>query len=154
MEKDILLKLKVIAKEVLENHKVISIDIDQIDPGFVDITLVNRNRIRGSYESVAREVIRRALKCAILKYVALKNKSFVHEYRRNARVQLYQKLFEKHTDLVFGLRTQFDLIYPLFLSKMIRIYLSPQESKFFFLFLFCNQSVLVNLKASHLNCCI
>ena len=125
--KSILLKLKDISKEVLDDHKVISIDLDKINPSFVEIVLVKGDRLRGSYEGVAQEVTRRALKAAVLKYLVLRNKPIIHGSQGNTRVHLYRKFFDKHTDLLFGLKTQFELLYPLFLEKLIKIYLPSDK---------------------------
>ena len=70
--------MKAVSKEVLEDFKVVSIDIDRVDPGFVKIVLVRGDRLRGSYESVAQEVIKRALKATVLKYLVLRNKPIIY----------------------------------------------------------------------------
>jgi len=122
--KDIPTTLRAISVEVYEEYKIVSIDIDSIVPGFVVIVLKRGDKLRGSYEGIATEVIKRALKTAILHYQIQRRsqggKGVIKPY-------LFRKYFEKYTVLLSSIRIQFDLVYPIYLNKLIEVYWEPKD---------------------------
>ena len=94
-------RLKVIANEVFDEITSIPIDIDLENPSLLKIELPRGITIECSYSELSEKYIKRVVKFACIRYQVRYNAS---DYYLK-RLDLFEKYLNKHTDLIFVLKS-------------------------------------------------
>ena len=115
------LKLKELVFEMNDELTIKSVTVDMINPDSSIIEFENGATFRGpfrTFNGMCKGITRVVIKSVLSKYQQKYNTSKFYETRLN----LFEKLLSRHTDLLSSLKAQFEKIRPIYLHRLFDNY--------------------------------
>ena len=98
---------------------ITSIAMDSDNPNFVKVILNNGSKLKGSFEKVTEEILKRAVTLTSQKYQESRKKSDIDFFLQGKWLKRFERLLEKHTRLIVNLKFQFEESYSNYLKDLI-----------------------------------
>ena len=114
-------KLKEVVAEMFSDLTIASVEVNLINPDSSLIEFENGLTFRGPFKTfngMCRGVTRSVVKSVFQKYQQKHNTSNFYESRLN----MFEKLLERHTKLITSLKDQFERIRPIYLHRLFEAY--------------------------------
>ena len=107
------------SRKVFKELSITSIEMDSDHPSFVKVILNNGSKLKGSFEKVTEEILKRAVALTSQKYQESRKKSDIDFFLQGKWLKRFERLLEKHTRLIVNLKFQFEESYSNYLKDLI-----------------------------------